>query len=200
MMTVVLHGKLGERFPHAVTGNQWHLDAHSPAEALHAIDMNTGYKFFECIWELEKEMQGYHVQVGERTIGTKLLGFDFSNEVVTITPILQGADTKAIIEIVAGVALIAIGFATYGTSSFWGAELVLLGLGVALGGVSRFLMQSPTAPGLDAQNKTRASYVFSGVVNTVSQGECVPLAYGQPIIGSAVVAAGIEAQDVSTSP
>jgi len=134
------------------------------------------------------------------------LGLMCDDAVVTITPLLQGTDRKGILQIVAGVALIAVGIAaaagTFGTGSFlgvgaavWGVQLVGLGLAVSLGGVARLLMNSPAAT-LGTQDKSRSSYIFTGPVNTVQQGECVPLIYGNPVIGSAVVAASVLNEDI----
>lgn len=193
MITVILRGKLGKKY-----GRKWELDVNTPARALHAIDALKG-GFFEYIWQLEKEMQGYHVQVGKRTIGDKLLDFQFAGETVTITPLLKGADRKGIIQIVAGVALIAIGIATYGSTGILGAlsvQLIGLGLAVSLGGVARFLTSAPDQV-IGTQDKTKSSYIFTGPVNTVQQGECVPVAYGEVICGSAVVSAGMESEDVT---
>jgi predicted phage tail protein len=191
MITVILRGKLGAKF-----GRQWRLDARSPAEALYAIDVLKG-GFYDYIYELEAEMQGYHVQVGELTIGEEMLGLGAAGETVTITPLLQGADTKGIVQIVAGVALVAIGVAMmfYPATAAFGPQVALLGLGLALGGVARMLMHAPTqtAAGDDPH---KVSYIFTGVVNTIQQGECVPVAYGMPITGSAVVSAGMESEDV----
>jgi hypothetical protein len=47
------------------------------------------------------------------------------------------------------------------------------------------------------QDKHKTSYVFSGVVNTIAQGECIPIAYGEVMAGSAVVSAGIESRDIT---
>lgn len=74
--------------------------------------------------------------------------------------------------------------------------VVGLGLSLALGGVARLLISAPDTT-LGTQDKTRSSYVFTGPVNTIQQGECVPVAYGEVICGSAVISAGIESEDIS---
>ncbi len=183
---ILLFGALGKKY-----GHEWRLDVASPAEAFHAIDcMAKG--FFDTIREMEVEVQGYHVKVGEKDIGEELLCFPNCGETIMVTPLLHGADIKGIIEIVAGVALIVAGAFTYGTSAFWGIQLAGLGLAIALGGVSRLLAPSPASTG----KTSKPSYVFGGPTNTVSQGECVPVPYGDVIIGSAVVSAGMESQDI----
>jgi predicted phage tail protein len=198
MMTIILRGKLGERFAHPQTGNKWRLNVRSPAEGFHAIDTLMG-GFFNYIMELESEMQGYHIQVGEKDIGAEMLAFGFGEETVTVTPLLQGADTKGVLQIVALIAagLVIAGYSSWtGIGAVIGLDVVGLGLAVALGGVARLLANAPPSV-LGTQDKTRSSYIFQGVINTIQQGECIPLGYGEAIIGSAVVAASIESIDVS---
>jgi predicted phage tail protein len=203
MITIVLHGKLGERFVHPRTGNRWRLNVVSPAQALNALDVINKGDFFGCIASLESEMQGYHVQIDEADVSAEHLALLQDDAVVTITPLLQGCDTKGVIQIVAGVALIAVGllaaYGTFGSSLFvtgLGLQVVGLGLAVALGGVARLLMTAPEHT-LGTQDKSKSSYVFTGIVNTIQQGECVPVTYGNPWQGSGVVAAGLESEDVN---
>jgi predicted phage tail protein len=202
MITIILRGKLGRKF-----GREWKLDARSPAEALKAIDTLKG-GLLDYILELESEMQGYHLQVNERGFGADMLAFGFIGDTVTITPLLKGADTKGVLEIVAGVVLIAAAIAApyllpagavaVGTIGGLAVGLVAsLGLALALGGVARLLQHSPSAASTAAAKGT-ASYIFSGPVNTVAQGEPVPVAYGAPIVGSAVIAASIRSYDIGS--
>jgi predicted phage tail protein len=190
MITVRLYGKLGKKF-----GREWTLDAKSPAEALHAINVLKG-GLFDFIWDMEQHVQGYHVMVNEKTIGEAQLAMYAIDTEVKIVPLLRGADTKGILQIVAGVALIAIGIVVSYYNAPIGWAIINLGAAVAFGGVARLLMNSPTSPLGAAQDKSRSSYIFSGPVNTVQQGECVPVCYGAPITGSAVIAAGIETVDI----
>ena len=194
MITFIFRGQLAERY-----GEKWRLEVRSVAEGFYAIDTLMG-GLFDYIYELEERMQGYHIKVGERDIGEELLGFGFSEETVVVTPLLRGCDTKGILTIVAGVALIAIGIALSPVGLGWisaplALQVVGLGLAVSLGGVARLLMSAPPAA-LGTQDKSRSSYIFTGPVNTVQQGECVPVAFGDVITGSAVVAAGMESVDV----
>lgn len=202
MITFVLHGVLGQRFAHPETGHTWALDVQSIGEGLHAIDTLKG-GLIDFLVDMEREVQGYHVQVDGGDIGDELLPVEFPGSTVTITPIYQGADTKGILQIVAGVALIAVGVAlayptlggSLGLTGAIGLQLVGLGLAVSLGGVARLLAATPDST-LGTQDKTKSSYIFSGPVNTVQQGECVPVIYGEVICGSAVIAAGIESVDI----
>lgn len=63
------------------------------------------------------------------------------------------------------------------------------------GGVIQML--SPQQKGISAKDNpdNGASYNFNGPVNTSAQGNPVPLLYGRMICGSAVISAGILADD-----
>lgn len=76
-----------------------------------------------------------------------------------------------------------------------GAAMMKMGAVLALGGVIQML--SPQQRGLSAQDgpENGASYNFNGAVNTSAQGNPVPLLYGRMIVGSAVISAGIFAED-----
>lgn len=82
-----------------------------------------------------------------------------------------------------------LGGATVGTALFG------LGVSLALGGVVQML--SPQQRGLSTRDNPEngASYSFNGPVNTTAQGNCVPVLYGEMMVGSAVVSAGIYAED-----
>jgi len=41
-----------------------------------------------------------------------------------------------------------------------------------------------------------SSYVFNGAVNTTAQGHPVPVGYGRMIVGSAVISAGIDVDEI----
>lgn len=189
---IYLYGDLGKEF-----GNHWELAVHSPAEAVRALArLRPG--FIEAIQRLDAVVEGFEVDVGDKSIPEEMLSFPANGQTITITPIVQGTDTKGIIQIVAGVALIAIGLVLSpwggGVAGFIGMQLVGLGAAVALGGVSRLLMSTPNMDSAD-ETKQRASYLFSGVVNTAGQGGCVPVLFGEMFIGSAVVSSAVESFD-----
>jgi predicted phage tail protein len=97
------------------------------------------------------------------------------------TAVAAGHVTAAGIVTTAGAA------ATAGTTSaailaFQGASY--LGMGLLLGGAS--MMLAPDTP--DGNNATQAeNYLFSGPINTVKQGEPIPLVYGRIVTGSKTV-------------
>ena len=76
-----------------------------------------------------------------------------------------------------------------------GAPLLNLGISMALGGIVQML--SPQQSGSSAADAVEngASYNFNGPVNTTAQGNPVPVLYGRMVVGSAVISAGILAQE-----
>ena len=77
---------------------------------------------------------------------------------------------------------------------------IVLGIGVslALGGVAQLLTPVPKMPtGTDSTNDPRKSYSFSGVQNTTRAGVPCPVIYGETIVGSIVVSAGIDVVQVT---
>jgi predicted phage tail protein len=75
-----------------------------------------------------------------------------------------------------------------------------VGASLVLGGVSQLLTPVPTlsAPStVDTAKDPRKSYSFSGVQNTSRQGTPVPIVYGETLVGSIVISAGIDTEQVT---
>lgn len=73
--------------------------------------------------------------------------------------------------------------------------MVNMGYSLALGGVAQMLSPQPKGLGTQDRPDNKPSYNFNGPVNTSAQGNPVPLAYGLVLTGSAVISAGIYAED-----
>lgn len=154
--------------------------------------------------QLEHHMldQHYKVLVGGQEIDEKELSNPSSvREEIRIIPVLTGAG--AVGRIIAGVALVALAsLVTFGTlGGLVGAGVlnsVVFGVGasLALGGVAQLLTPTPTLP--KEETDPRKSYSFSGVQNTSRQGIPVPIVYGEMLVGSIVVSAGIDIDDLES--
>jgi predicted phage tail protein len=136
-------------------------------------------------------------------------------ECVRIIPVIAGAGGAAA-KIGIGIALVAaafiIGPAVGGFLGIGaglggaGAGLVggafassigLIGVSLVLGGVAQLISPTPkTSSGEDSTNDPRKSYSFSGIQNVTRQGVPVPIVYGEIIVGSVVISAGINTEDV----
>lgn len=133
-----------------------------------------------------------------------------NNETIRIVPVVSGAG-EGTGQLLAGIGLIALaifnpfGAATIGTLGLTKAIAVssllpavgAIGVSLALSGVSQML--SPTtqlSTGTDSDFDPRKSYSFSGIQNVARQGVPVPIVYGEVLVGSIVVSAGIDVTTV----
>lgn len=164
--------------------------------------------------QLEKHMaeQHYRVSVGDYDLAEGELHDPAGQQQIRIVPVMAGAG--AVGRIIAGVALIALAsIVTFGTVGGLFAAGALnsavfgIGASLALGGVAQLLSPVPqiTSPASGPSASSTAetefdpqkSYSFSGIQNTSSQGVPVPLIYGETIVGSVVISAGIDTVQVA---
>ena len=155
---------------------------------------------------LERHMadQHYRVSVGTYDLGEGELADPVGQQTIKIMPVISGAGS-GVGKIIAGVALIASAFFTGGaTIGLLGlaaplavsTALAYVGTSLVLTGVSQLLTPTPrlTAPGTSGNREAdpRESFSFSGIQNTSRQGLPVPIVYGETIVGSIVISAGID--------
>jgi predicted phage tail protein len=110
-------------------------------------------------------------------------------EPICIVPVISGAK-RGVWETIAGVVLIALSFVV----PFAAPVLLSLGVGLTLSGVSQMLTPVPKMS-YDETSPSK-SYNFSGIQNVSRQGVPVPICYGEVLVGSVVVSAGINAEDI----
>ena len=175
-----------------------HADVSSAAEAV---------RFLLANWpDLERHMadQHYRVSVGTYDLDLEELGHPAGAAPISFVPVVAGAGATG--RIIAGIALIALAFAV-GAGVFGvalaknlGAIAFAQGIGASLvlGGVAQLLTPTPGIPkGVDSPNDPRKNYSFSSIQNTSRQGTPVPVVYGETIVGSVVVSAGIDIDQVA---
>jgi len=201
LRTIRLYGKLGARF-----GRVHRLAVFSAAEACRALSiLLPGFEQF--MFEAKDNGIAFAVFYGARNISESELGDPPGRSEIRIAPVIQGSKRAGGLQTVIGIAIVVA--ASYfsggaaagaaGASSLFGSAtgtfFGTVGISMALGGVSQMMTNTPK--GLDASDKAnnQASYSFNGPVNTQAQGNPVPLGYGRMIVGSAVVSAGIYAED-----
>jgi predicted phage tail protein len=200
--TIRLYGPLGVRF-----GRVHHLAVNSAAEAIRALGvLHEGFNGFMA--ESKDMGLAFAIFYGKRNIGRDELGDPPSHNDIRIAPIVQGSKSGGL-QVVLGIALIAIAtIATAGVgglaaASAWGAAIGgtgwgivgSIGLSLALGGVAQMI--AGTQKGLSSSEAAdnKPSYNFSSVKNTATQGNPVPLCYGEMVVGSAVASLSIVAED-----
>lgn len=116
-----------------------------------------------------------------------------AGDCITIAPVLMGSKA-GLLQTIIGVVLIAVGALT---SVYGGGFLIAIGVSMVAGGIVQMLSPQPKVNKSADSADNQASYVFSGPVNTTAQGNPVPVLYGRMIVGSAVISAGMEADDYS---
>ena len=197
MKVVKVYGKLRQWL-----GGQcrFELDVDTPAQALKALCVN-----FPGLdrWLINSEQDGigYRVTVGRERItndhADRLVLPWSDREVFSICPVIAGAGGP-VGRILVGVALVAFSLLLPGVGAAIGGALMtkigLIGGSLILTGVAQLI--SPTQDlGSLTQGKEAVrleSFTFSGIVNTSKQGLPVPIAYGRVFVGSAVVSAGLD--------
>ena len=191
---IKLYGKLAKFIGHRVL----EADVASAAEAV---------RFLVSNWpEVERHMadQHYRVSIGTYDIDLEELHHPAGAAPISFVPVVAGAG--AVGRIIIGVALLAVSFlATAGGGAIFGAafakNLGLLAAGQAigasliLGGVAQLL--TPTPKISKDEGDPRKSFSFSGIQNTNRAGVPVPVVYGETLVGSVVISAGIDIVQVS---
>jgi predicted phage tail protein len=186
---IKLYGKLAKFVGHRIL----EADVATAAEAV---------RFLVANWpELERHMndQHYRVSVGTYDLDLEELHDPAGQQEIKIVPVMAGAGATA--RIIAGIALVAFSLLLPGVGAAIGGALMtkigLIGGALILGGVAQLLTPTPRIPtGPDTQNDPRKSYSFSGIQNTSRQGVPVPIVYGETIVGSVVISAGIDTVQV----
>lgn len=181
--------------------------ARTPAEAI---------RFLLCNFPELRSIMGaghYTVAVGRHTLelgqSPEQLRYPLmADDDIRIIPVVTGANFLRNLAFIAlGAVLIgtalATGGVTLGATGFVAAEGAAtavtlaaiggnIGIGLALTGVAGLL--SPTIAAPDIDNDPRNNNSFSGVQNTSREGIPVPVAYGEVIVGSVVISAGLNVE------
>lgn len=181
--TIRLYGKLGALF-----GRVHRLAVNSPAEAVRALGiLHPGFNKY--LTEAKSKGLAFAVFIGKSNIDASQLRDPPGKEDIRIAPVPTGRKGGGIFMAIVGVVLIVVGAVTANPA------LMMAGAGMLIGGV--MMLSSPQQKGLGTDDKAenRPSYNFNGAVNTAAQGRCAPLAYGENMVGSAVISAGIYTED-----
>ena len=206
---IKLYGRLAKFLGRRV----FEADVASAAEAVRFLLVNFP--------QLEKHMadQYYRVSVGKYDLGLDELHDPAGKQEIKIVPVVGGAG-GGVGKIALGIALVAaailagpagsvfgLGAAFGQTATFAGGivgagfatAVAGIGITLALGGVAQLLTPTPkiNAPGTQQDNNDpRKSYSFNGIQQTSRQGVPVPIVYGETLVGSVVISAGIDTVQV----
>jgi predicted phage tail protein len=178
---IKLYGKLAKFIGHRV----FEADVATAAEAV---------RFLLANWpELEAHMsdQHYRVSIGTYDLLAEELHDPAGAAPISFVPVVAGAG--AVGRIIAGIALIAL--AIFVPLGIFALPVLSLGVSLTLGGIAELLTPTPKISKDEAD--PRKSFSFSGIQNTSRAGVPVPVVYGETLVGSVVVSAGIDIVQVS---
>lgn len=192
---VRLYGHLRRRF-----GKTFHYQIRSGAEAVRALCVTVpGFRQYL----MQHSAPGYRVLLGADPVtDVNQLAYP-AGRVVRIVPVTAGAK-GGFGTVLLGAALIGLsmsGFlsATPLITGVAGSSLASMafsvGFGLVLGGVSQMLAGSPKTETPSERPNNAPSYAFNGAINTVAQGNPVPVLIGRLRVGSQVISTGL-----STAP
>ena len=185
MKTIKLYGILAKKF-----GKFFRLDVQTAREATHAIAcQNAEFKRF--MLESDKLGLKFAVFLGRKNITENDIDNVTDSDVIHIVPRIvgSGGSTFNWLQVVAGAVLVGVGVVMGFNPALIGA-----GAGLLMGGVAGLLM-----PTVDMSNQdpdgNKANKGFGSAVTTVSQGNPVPILYGEREIGGFYASGGIYAED-----
>jgi len=193
MKKIQLLGELGKKF-----GKSFDFDVRNPAEAVKALCANFP-EFKQHLVDSEKRGIAYKVLVGKEAKSVDELHNPSGKDSIKFVPILQGAG-GGLTNIIVGSVLLIAAAALNIALPFNPVSPYLISAGVAMiiGGVVQMLTPMPNMNADTSNNQpdNKPSYAFNGAVNTTAQGYPVPVGYGRMIVGSAVISAGIVAEEL----
>ena len=180
MVTVRLHGHLGERF-----GSEHEFAISTPAEAFLALEAN--YPGFRKAF---LEAPAYYLRVdGDWLPDAMGMRLPASRE-IDLIPDVKGA---VFVETAIASALVST-FAISATAASITASIIVAVVTTALMiGLSLLLAPKPKKD--TKTDKNQDSFIFSGSDQTIGQGAPVPLIYGRCWVSPVVVSAGLETGD-----
>tara|TARA_R100001126_G_scaffold97346_1_gene70598 strand:+ start:288 stop:893 length:606 start_codon:yes stop_codon:yes gene_type:complete len=177
-------------------------EVHSAAQAIRFLVVNFP--------QLEAHMADryYKVSVGSWEIKEEEIHYPNGQEEIKIVPIVGGEGGRGTGRFLIGAALIGVAILAPGAglvgaqfgatggalASPFMAAVGNIGIALALGGLAQML--TPVENVKEEEQDPRRSFSFSGIQNTSRAGVPVPVIYGQTMVGSIVVSANIENEQV----
>lgn len=185
MATVRFYGDL-QRY-----GRKFKLEVYTAGEALKALMIQ--------IPGLRQHIQNgeYRVRIAGKDMHQDNLNTGMQSQlpddaVIHLIPHLAGAKNGGVFSLIAGIAIIIVawwnpaGWISAGAVS----GMYAAGAGMALSGITMLLTKMPptlSIKGSDLNSNT----AFSNLDNTVTQGQPIPVCYGEMMIGSKVLSQGV---------
>lgn len=192
--TIRLYGRLGAKF-----GRVHRMAVGSAAEAVRAL--GSQLRGFDAFLTQSKDMGlGYAVFYGKHNLKQDDLQNPCGSDEIRIAPMYLGAKNAGVFNIILGVVLVVVGALITPYTGPLGAALMNMGYAMIIGGIVQLLTPTPKGRSAEDRPENKPSAVFSGAINTQAQGHPVQVLYGELIVGSAVLSAGIDAVDNAYTP
>lgn len=214
MQKAILEGKIGEKF-----GREWPINGcNSIGDTLRLIDCQTQQGLTRYLVEASENNVDFAIQRGIDFIGEDELLLSIGKEDLIITEIPAGQKSGwakalaaiALIVVTAGAGAVMAGTAMLGPGgtligaftaggglsggfaaamgTTLGKMAITFGVNLAIQGVTQMMTKGPETDKAD----TNKGYLFNGPVNTTSQGLPVPVAYGELVVGGAVISTSFQ--------
>lgn len=206
MLTEVkVFGPLGE----SLSAQTWKFDLERPVDVFRALNANTDdgiLRFFTANPASAYTLIMDDVYAQEHDL--LLVGRRI--KCLKVVPVIAGSGNEGSWLALIGIAIVALvllvpsggtsGWAaltTSGVSLGSGASFALtLGLALTLTGIAQMVYGS-NGPDTVEKGDRKPSYLFNGPVNTVAQGNPIPLGFGRMIVGSQIISVGVRSVDIA---
>ena len=182
-------------------------------------DVKTAADAIKCLIgnnpEVEPYMSSryYKIIVEDDPITIEKLHYPAGTTPIKIVPVVTGEGGRGLGQILLGGALIGASFFFPGAGMFGhtsilgssvtgtfaagvGTALSSVGASLVLGGISSML--APVKPVDNSEADPENSFAFNSPINVSRAGIPIPLIYGRRVVGSAVISAGIDIEEVET--
>jgi predicted phage tail protein len=212
LTNIKVHGILAEQLGR----KEWKLSVNSVSDAIRGVEANCK-KFYKTLWENDRKNIKYRVLINKKDFAIEegkdpntLEGL-YSSELtlnnpniktIDIVPVVEGAggNAMAIVTIIVGVAMIAIGAGVLlpmMMSKAMSTALILGGVGLVAAGVTNLLTPMPKFGDFrEIEQGGSKSYLFNGPENTIREGGPVYVAYGRLLVGSHVIQSAVDTLDI----
>ncbi|MCG3463132.1 tail assembly protein [Xenorhabdus bovienii] len=188
LRTIRLSGVLIPQF-----GREYKLAVSSPIEAIRALSVLID-DFEKFLLTAKERGLTFAVFSGKRNINRDELELSGEGD-IRIVPVIIGSKKAGIFQTILGAVMVVAGAVATAYGMPFGSSMVMSGVGMMLGGVVQMLSPMPGGLARREDPDNKPSYAFGGPVNTIAQGNPVPIGYGRRRIGGAIISAGIYAED-----
>ena len=194
--TLILQGSAGEAL-----GEKWSVNAPTVGDAFSIVHANNPKEFIDYFGKDNGQGEFIVKVAGEALEENELLMHNLKGEDIIVTPVPKGSKLNPIEKILLAVVIILVAiyvpqalpsfeavagstYAAQGMLGYFQMAAIMTGLNLAMMGITEMMTKEPSK---DADEQ---GAMFSGPVNTIKQGQPVPLAYGKVMVGGTPINMG----------